>query len=61
MTPKLEKKYNIKLKLEEIINHEIGILYIPIFKRSEFCLNLESINDTLNLFIKELKKFVMNK
>lgn len=56
-----ERKFNVKLRLEEIINHEIGILNISIVKKSEFCFNLESINDTLDLVVKQVKEFIMNK
>jgi len=56
-----EIRLNVKLKLEDVIDHEIGVLNIPIFKRGEFCFNMESINDTLDLFVKEMKKFIINK
>ena len=51
---------NLKIILKTVVDHESGIMDIPLFKKTEICI-YDNINSTLNSFAKDMKRFIENK
>ena len=54
----MQTEFVLKLELKRIIDNEIGIQYINLFKNLEYCSTLEGIKHTLALFEHQLTKFL---
>jgi len=57
---KRKDKCNLKIILEQIIDHDVGIINLPVSKKEEFCI-IKNVNDASDLFSKDLDKFIKDK
>ncbi len=57
---KKNNRFNLEIAFNIVINHETGIMYIPRFNKSEFCL-IENVNETLCIFKVGLARFIEEK